>query len=621
MEETGPKDRFEDLNLRLLEATAALGSRLESSICILSAVRRLASIPVSAQDMEHGASLILGTILGELSDVNSCSLMLFDEQTGFLNLLAGQGQADFLGEVEGPYNKDLKFRPGEGIAGRVFQDRQARYYDKEALERKFIRPKDELAVPNSLACLPLISQKECLGVVNITFTQDKEFDYPRQRDLFLLSEVIANTIRTYILKNEVAEAAALLGEKARRSEDEINTRKLVEEEKRNLEKQLRESQKLEAIGTLSGGVAHEFNNFLQAIVGFSHLMLAQGMVTEEGRKYLLQIDGIVDKASSLIRGLLAFSRKLEPKLKPTAPEAVIAEARKIIQAAIPRMIRVETSIPEGLPMIRGDINQLEQILLNLATNARDAMPQGGRIRIAAQKDCLDRAFCENHIGPSPGDHVRLDVSDNGKGIPSEIRGRIFEPFFTSKEVGKGTGLGLAVVYGIVKSHRGCITCESEPGAGTTFRIWLPVCDERRGRVDSGAPGPEDLSGKGETVLVVDDVEAILEVTRTTLSANGYRIFSALEGESALKILRSHKGLIDLVLLDLIMPGMGGRECLVEMLKIDPGIRVIVASGMSSRQKRTELSELGAVGFLGKPYRPLNLLSLVRRVLDGEGEKG
>ena len=611
MSGTIPEQAFQDLNQRLIEASAALGARLESSIKILSAVSRLSSVPVAAGDLDQGAALILRIVLSELNDVTSCSLMLFEERTGFLTLLAGTGQADFLGEIEGPYNKELRFKPGEGIAGRVFQDGKARYYDKAALEKEFIRSEKKPNAPNSLACLPLTSNRIRIGIINISFSQDRPFDYPRKRDLFLLSEVIANIIQAFVLRKEVSDSMALLAERAMRLENEIRFRKHAEEEKRQLEKQLRESQKMEAVGTLSGGIAHDFNNFLQGIAGYTQLMLTRETPPGKSREYLQEIDNIVDRASTLIKSLLTFSRKLDPKLKPADLKTVVKEANKIIKAAIPRMIRVETSIPPDLPLVWGDANQIEQILLNMATNARDAMPQGGKFRISAKRATLDGDFCDRHLGSSPGDYVRLDVSDTGQGIAPEALSRIFEPFYTSKEVGRGTGLGLSVVYGIVKTHGGYITCESEPGRGATFRIWLRVCSEKRDAVDLEAAAPDGLLTGNETILVVDDVAAILETSQTALTECGYKVFTAPDGEEALEIFREHKGAIDLVLLDLSMPGMGGEQCLREILKLDSGCKVIITSGLSSEAKARELTSLGALGFLGKPYRLNKLLSTVR----------
>ena len=606
-----PEEVLHDLNQRLIEASAALGARLESSIKILSAVSRLTSVPVATQELDQGASLILRILLSELNDVASCSLMLFDQESGFLTLLAGTGQADFLGEVDGPYNKNLRFRPGEGIAGRVFKDGKARYYDQKDLKQEFIRSEKRPTAPNSLACLPLTSNKVRLGIINITFGQDRPFDYPRKRDLFLLSEVIANIIQAFILRKEVSDSMALLGERAMRLENEIRFRKHAEEEKKQLEKQLRESQKMEAIGTLSGGIAHDFNNFLQGIAGYTQLMLTRQLSPEKSRDYLQEIDGIVDRASTLIQSLLTFSRRLEPSLKPADLKSIIQEAGRIIKAAIPRMIRLETSVPPNLPPVWGDPNQIEQILLNLATNARDAMPQGGRFRILAKRTTMDEDFCDQHLGSIPGEYIRLDISDTGQGIPPEALSRIFEPFYTSKQVGRGTGLGLSVVYGIVKTHGGYITCESETGRGATFRIWLRVCPGKQGLRVRKPTAPTDLLGGHETILVVDDVAAILETNRTALSECGYQVYTASDGEEALEIFKENRGRIDLVLLDLSMPGMGGEKCLGEMMRIDPDCKVIVTSGFSSEAQARELTSLGALGFLGKPYRLAKLLSIVR----------
>ena len=615
MKSTIPKELFEGQNKQLLEATAALGVRLETSIKTLSAVSRLTSVPIVAQDINHGASLILDTILSHLTDVTSCSLMLFDEQTGFLYLLEGKGQADFLGEIGGPYNKELKFKPGEGIAGQVFEDGLARYYDSTELEKYFIKSDKKPTIPNSLACLPLTSDERRLGIINISFGQDNPFDHTRKRDLLLLTEVIANTIQAYLLRKEVADSAMTLREKVLRLESEKRSRKLVEEEKANLEKQLREAQKMEAVGTLSGGIAHDFNNFLQGIAGYTQLLLKKNLCVGKGGRYLREIDKTVDRASSLIQRLLAFSRKLEPKLRPADLNKTIADANEIIEAAIPRMIRIRTTIPPDLPLIWGDTNQIEQILLNLITNARDAMPNGGTITISAEQEILEEKFCDLHLGSNPGEYVCLKISDSGQGIPQETLSRIFEPFFTSKPVGQGTGLGLAVVYGIVKTHKGYITCESELGQGTTFRIWFPICNENPRKRNQDLVLTADSTRGHETILLVDDLESILEISRTTLSESGYKVYTAPDGETALEILQNSEEKIELVILDLLMPGMGGEKCLVEMLKIDPASKIIITSGLSSEGKADKLTGMGALSFLKKPYRLKELLTAVRWALD------
>jgi len=387
-------------------------------------------------------------------------------------------------------------------------------------------------------------------------------------------------------------------------------------EVKRLEAQLRHSQKMEAIGTLAGGVAHDFNNILHIIMGYVQQILARDRLEQEDRDSLVQIERAAERASALVNRLLTFSRKVEPELGPLDLNQAVRQAVLILEHTLPRMISIETHLEEDLPLVNGDPAQIEQVLLNLAANAADAMPEGGNLLIETTVLTADQTFCRQHPEVKPGRYVRLSVTDTGHGMDEETLKKVFEPFFTTKQPGRGTGLGLATAYGIVRSHGGLITCYSELGIGTTFRVYLPVLEGAGAAraVVAGATTPELPTGR-ETILVVDDEEAIVELGRRSLEGLGYRVLAAGSGEEALEVFRRHRGEVDLVLLDLGMPGMGGPRCLKALKDLDPQVRVIIASGYSANGAVREFLRDGAVGYLGKPFRLKDLAQKVREVLD------
>jgi two-component system cell cycle sensor histidine kinase/response regulator CckA len=336
---------------------------------------------------------------------------------------------------------------------------------------------------------------------------------------------------------------------------------------------------------------------------------------DPGHQELLEIQKAVERAAQLIRQLLTFSRKMEGKRRPIDLNQEILEAEKILKRAIPKMITMDLHLGSRLEVVHADPVQIEQILLNIGSNAADAMPNGGRLILETRNVSLDEEFCRSHLGAKPGNYVLLTVEDTGQGMDLETVQHIFEPFFTTKEIGKGTGLGLASVYGIVKSHGGYILCESEVGQGTIFKIYLPAVQEmgaQVGMVVEEAP----LEGGSETILVVDDEASITELAVQILQRHGYQVFAADCGEAALETFQTRKGEIDLVILDLGMPGMGGLNCLRGLIQFDGSARVLIASGYSVNGSVQDCLESGAAGYIGKPYRLKDLLAKVRRVLDG-----
>ena len=386
-----------------------------------------------------------------------------------------------------------------------------------------------------------------------------------------------------------------------------------------LESQLQYAKKMEAVGTLAGGIAHDFNNHLQGISGYIQLLMMRGDRDRTEQGWLMQIERSVQRAAALTKQLLIFSRREESRLEPLDLNEVVRQAQKTLARTIPESIVSELRLAADLRPLEGDAVQLEHVLFNLGINAKDAMPDGGRIVIGTRNVRLDEAFCRSHVGVTPGDYVELSFRDTGHGMEQETLERIFEPFYTTKGVGSGIGLGLAIVYGIVQSHRGIILCESSPAAGTTFRIYLPAQERAAAAPEKEARKRADYRGV-ETIMIVDDEPDILDIGQNTLEQFGYTVLMARSGEEAVEAYSKRGREIDLVILDLGMPGMGGERCLQELLKMNPSVKVLIASGYAATQTVQGILEAGATGFMAKPYRLEDMLKKVREVLDGERDE-
>ncbi|MDQ1238047.1 MAG: two-component system, cell cycle sensor histidine kinase and response regulator CckA, partial [Thermodesulfobacteriota bacterium] len=347
---------------------------------------------------------------------------------------------------------------------------------------------------------------------------------------------------------------------------DITDRKLSDQESENLRLQLFQAQKMEAVGTLASGIAHDFNNMLQAVSGYSEIMLQRKKEGERDYSDLQKIYQAGQRGADLVKSLMTFSRKIETEHVPVNLNQEIDHIQSILSHTIPKTIRIELCLSSDLESIQADPSQIGQVLMNLGVNARDAMPNGGTLPFQTEDIELDEEYCRTHFHTISGRYVLLTVSDTGHGMDKETLAHIFEPFFTTKETGKGTGLGLATVYGIVKQHDGHITCYSEPRHGTAFKIYFPAI-ETEGR--SATPTFDAAIRCGtETILLVDDEEVLSELGKALLSRFGYDVITAGNGKDALEIYQRERESISLVILDLIMPVMDGRQCLREILRID-----------------------------------------------------
>ena len=400
---------------------------------------------------------------------------------------------------------------------------------------------------------------------------------------------------------------------------DLTQQKRDEADKARLLAQLQQAQKMEAVGTLANGIAHDFNNILQAISGIVQLMAIDGARSGNDRKLLEEIDTAAVRGSELVSRLLTFSRRADIKLAPVDLNHEVERSRTILERTLPKMISMSVSLGRNLGRIEGDASQLEQVILNLGTNARDAMPEGGELYISTSMvsrhdEAVRELFHQDQLRQ---DFVRLTVRDNGIGMEPLTVEQIFDPFFTTKEVGKGTGLGLSMVYGIVSDHEGRITCHSEKGKGTVFNIYFPVYLggelDQKSQEEPISPIPRG----SETLLLVDDEASILAVAQNLLESLGYSTITARSGEQALECYREHGSRIDAVIMDLGMPGMGGKRCLSELNAIDPEVRVMIASGYSGEVTEQDLLAAGARVFMRKPYRLDDLIKNLNKLLSKE----
>ena len=384
-----------------------------------------------------------------------------------------------------------------------------------------------------------------------------------------------------------------------------------EDERKKLQSRLAQAQKMEAIGTLAGGIAHDFNNILTVITGYATLLQMQIENTNPLRKYADQILSATQKAANLTMGLLAFSRKQPMILNPVDINDVVKDTEKLLKRLLTEDITLETSLTPDSITVMADTTQIDQILFNLATNARDAMPRGGTLRIETGLLELDSEFVKTHGFGEPGRYALLSVTDSGTGMDESTREHIFDPFFTTKEVGKGTGLGLSTVYGIVKQHNGYVTVYSEKGIGTAFHIYIPAT---RAKI-CGAARPEPALRKGtESILVAEDNEEVRNFIKEMLTKYGYRVTEASDGNDAVARFAEKPG-VDLLILDSVMPRKNGRETYDEIKKMRPDIKVIFMSGYTRDVVLEKGIEGKEVDFVSKPLSLNELLLKIRETLD------
>jgi CheY-like chemotaxis protein len=374
------------------------------------------------------------------------------------------------------------------------------------------------------------------------------------------------------------------------------------------------SQRMESIGTLAGGIAHDLNNILAPIM-MSIQILKEKTFDVQAKDILKTIEASAVRGADVVRQVLSFARGVEGKRIDIQPKHLLREFAGIIKETFPKDIRLQFSIPNHTWMILGDPTQLHQILLNLCVNARDAMPQGGTLTIGVENCVLDEHYAAMNPEAKAGRYVQINVTDSGTGMTQKMLDKIFEPFFTTKDVGKGTGLGLSTVMAIAKSHKGFVNVDSEPGKGTTFRVFLPALKMSARLVKPTSAKAGLPRGNGETILVVDDEASIRSVTESTLNTFGYQVLTAANGDEAITIYAGHKNKIAVVLTDMAMPVMNGAVVVQALKKINPKVKILVASGRHAKSSLTPASQTKVKGFLRKPYTAETLLKTLRATLD------
>lgn len=578
------------------KAYRELNGRIISLLDSFSALSALSALDLRNVDE---ASMIRNALKGlmENLDIERCSVFLLKDEE--LVICAGLDWDDLLigddGEVMKYYGHSaFTASVGEGIMGLAVRYKSLQHCRDCSADSRFKSAPDRKF--GSLISVPIFQMGgEVLGVLNISHSSPGYFNEWHERFLVVYCHCLGQLLSNFRLVNHME----------------------LEIEKRTA--QLYHSQKMEAIGQLAGGVAHDFNNIITAVSGYAHLIFMKLPPDDPLRHFAEQIIVSSERAANLTQSLLAFSRKQIVHPKPVNVNSVISRVEKLLRRLIGEDITLKTDLTERELVIMADSGQFEQIVINLATNARDAMPDGGQLTISTRYEEIGALHVMHRGVGTPGKYVRISVSDTGTGMDDKVREKIFEPFFTTKEVGKGTGLGLAIVYGIVSHQKGFIDVRSGIGTGSTFNIYLPAIKEQ---TEQSMPELRAAPITGtETVLIVEDDEDLCRFDVSFLEQFGYRVLTAADGELALEKFAGQKDKIDIVILDVVLPGISGKEVHDRILEMRPGAKVIFTSGYTPDVIERKGLSVEECQFIEKPRSPLELLQKMREVLDGKPKKG
>ena len=628
------------------QGLAKILQHFEEKVRELSVIRRIGESLKYTRDVRKVFEMIIDTIIAD-TNAENCSLMLLNRETGELTVKAARGQSDAAGSYFHTADRNGRtFRLGEGIAGWVAQHGEALSIPdiSSGTVIPFYPELDEQGIPvsdlsrnpqfasasnvppsiGSLLCLPLVIDKEVVGVVNLSHPRPHAFSPVDQRMMTIITDQVAialNSVQIFddvhhlnlVLEEEVHKATEGLQRANQELQGEIGERKRAEEILKTQTEQLVHAQKMEAVGTLAGGIAHDFNNLLTQVIGFAELALLEPDGSPRWREYVAKLPENAQRAAKLIAQLLTFSRQAATEPQPLHLLNLVKETVKILERTVPESITLRVKVSPEVAQVNADPTQMQQVILNLCINASHAMPDGGELIVGLANATLDEAHCRHYAYGRPGDYVCLSVRDTGTGMPPEVQKRIFEPFYTTKGVGEGTGLGLAMVYGIVKSHEGHIDVSSEAGKGSEFRVYLPAM--KVGATPVVAPEKESLVGGTETLLLVEDEGDVLDTGQVMLQGLGYRVLTAMNGEEAIQVYRAHQAEIDLVLTDMVMPKMGGQALYAALRQINPGVKAVLMSGYSLKQDIADLLAKGLKGFVQKPFNFARLGRAVRQALD------
>lgn len=502
--------------------------------------------------------------------------------------------------------------PGTFLAAYVFISNSKRFSETPHISRNFVLAGVFFAVYCVLTVITPRADFFPASIFNYPWFSDLT-GYPVQAFRGLCALAVTYFVVMSLDVFDVREKNMLV-EKVGKSEMKS---KQIEEERESLAQQLLQSQKIEAIGQLAGGMAHDFNNMLTVIMGNANLALSDIKKDDHNYVEFKEIMNASERARDMTMKLLTFARKEKIDVRTVKISRILNELKTMLERTFPKKIKVETELQEDI-LVSIDTTQIQQALLNICTNARDAMPDGGTLMIECRETVLDDEYCEKYDNVKSGHYCIIQISDTGAGIPKEIIHKVIEPFFTTKGTGKGTGLGLSVTFGIVKSHNGIIRIYSEQGHGTTVSIYLPieVVAEYEGRKEIAC----ETERGTETILIVDDEEPVLELAERMLAKAGYTIIATDNGAEAVELYRERSKEIALVMLDMIMPEMDGGDVYRALREIDPDVKVVLSSGYSINGQAGKLMKEGIQSFVQKPFTRSALCSTMRRVLDEQANK-
>ncbi|MDY6987957.1 MAG: GAF domain-containing protein [Thermodesulfobacteriota bacterium] len=561
---------------------------------LIGLVSRIPNIKEVLQIVLHRTMAALNARIG--------SIMLLDDESQTLKITCAEG-------LDESIVAQTILRLGERIAGKVALSGEAVLVEDVERDPRLRKANDPKYESSSFICMPLRVRGRVMGVLNLSKRGDRRAF--SQSDMTFLTSLLGHigfALENAKLIEEAKGAAKQLEQVVRDQCVQLN---LVQKQVAKSTKLFQQAQKMEAVGTLAGGIAHDFNNILMGIQGRTSVMLMEMEAGHPHHARLRAIEDMAKKGSELTKQLLSFARGGEYEVKPTDLNRLVKEQNQLVSRT-KKEITLHEKHAKNLWVSEVDPVQIEQVLLNIYLNAWQAMPDGGDLFIQTENCTLD----ENFVKPfqvKPGKYVRISVTDTGVGMDEETRHRVFEPFFTTKEAGDGTGLGLASAYGIIKNHGGIINVQSELGHGTTFDIYLPACDKEVS--EEKEPRADVLRGT-ETILLVDDEDAILDVGKEMLTALGYKVVSAQGGKMAVGVYAEHKEEIDLVILDMIMPEMAGGEVYDRIREINPHARALLSSGYGLDGRVTDILDRGCSGFIQKPFDLKDLSERIREVLEG-----
>ena len=505
----------------------------------------------------------------------------------------------------GPPAEDIPpHRGGECLCGLAVSEGRPIFSSNIHTDPRCLLPECKEAGLCSFGALPLISAGEIIGVLGVAARHERHFE---EESAFL--EALSNEIAIGLKNN-------LLYHKAENYALELQARlvqiQAAEKEKLELTRQLNQAQKMEAIGTLAGGIAHDFNNILSAIIGYTEITKLK-IDKPALHRYLDQVLNACDRAKNLVAQILTFSRVTELERRPVDMSSITKEAIKLLRATIPSIIEIRFETSSDVHAVLADPTQIHQVLINLCTNAAHAMRErGGLLGVELENMEISPEMTHSRLDLSPGSYVMLTVRDTGVGMVPEVMHRVFDPFFTTKEKGEGTGLGLSVVYGIVKEFGGSITVHSEPGAGSIFRVYLPAITDM---TEAGAESVEPIVGGSERILFIDDEEILMEMGRDILEELGYNVTAITNSRNALDLFRAQPDQFDLVMTDMTMPGMTGADLSREILQLRPDVPIILCTGLSEIINEEKAIAIGIREFAMKPLNLRNIAELIRQALD------